>query len=248
MDKTQGLRLPTEDKFKYMSGLALRMPADELQQKILDALDGDPQDSRSVVLHYGPGMQNYDESFKWNAIAAENGSGEGYYRFSNILINFGDKSDYRYRIRGTYWLYTMVKNNYRIETTEGWLNYLGYSIDTAKPPEDGSFPDNYTEFLISDIIFCGTSALQGGKKPALLLGKYYEGTTVAVNNELSEFWARIGALSNNLSEFWYRIGAQNGSFECMYELGQIFIAKENELDQRRGKFWLKQAAQNGYNL
>jgi TPR repeat protein len=125
----------------------------------------------------------------------------------------------------------MAKIGYRLDSTERELNRLGYTLETAQPPEDSFFPDNYAQLSETELDLCKTGALQGNRKAALLLGKYYEEITV----------------DNELSEYWYRIGAQNGSPECQYKLGQILRGKDNQEDQIRGRFWLDRAAQNGYN-
>jgi hypothetical protein len=217
------------------------IPEEELQQKIIDALNGDPLTAKKLEYHYSSLlMRNHLEAFKWTVIAAENGAGDGHYLLSGTLIN----NNFESRTRGIFWLYTMVKNGYR--KTEDDLIYYGYTQETAKPPDDDHFPYNYLQLSENEISNCRTGALQGNGKAAFLLGKYY--SEIKVDSELSENWYIIGVQDSSPAEYWYRVGAQNGSPECQYELGQILLKKDDELNKIRGNFWLRQAAQNGYNI
>jgi TPR repeat protein len=213
-----------------MPSLRTGIPNDEFLQKMLSALSGDLEAVYEVAYYYGVGGSVYYEGMMWFTIGAENGESETQYALANMLLNFsGDDSESK--TRGIFWLYTiMVKNGYRVEETEVWLDRLGYTFETAQPPDDSSFPDNYVSFSETQIAECRVGALKGNKEAALLLGKHYG--EIIIDNELSEYW--------------YRIGAQNGSPECMYEMGQILIGKDDQLDHIRGRFWLDRAAQSGY--
>jgi TPR repeat protein len=208
-----------------------RIPENKLSKKTLYALRGNPEAAQRVAHHYIAGMDDFYKGVKWYIISTENGTLDAQYSLANILLDFSN-NDNESRIRGIFWLYTMVNNGYRVEETADWLKGLNYNLDTAKPPDDSFFPDNYAQLSEIEITDCRVGALQGNKKAALLLGKYY--SEVKVDSELSEYW--------------YRIGAQNGSPECQYELGQILLSKDDELNNVRGNFWLRQAAQNGYNI
>jgi TPR repeat protein len=201
------------------------IPSDELSQKMLDALSGDPDAANRIADHYGFGIHDDHESIKWDIIGAENGHYESQYGLTIRLLNNRDDDS---RVRGIFWLYGMAQNNYR--ETNAWLERCGYSLDTARPPDDSRFPDYYLHLSETELVDCKTGALQGNKKAAWLLGKYYE--EVEVQSELSEYW--------------YRIGAQNGNPECQYISGQILSNKDDEFDQVRGEFWLKKAEINGY--
>jgi TPR repeat protein len=196
------------------------IPDNEMLQKERDALNGDPDVAFRLVRHYGFGSYNVQELLKWLTVGAENGHLESIYGLT-ILVNH--ETDYRLRVRGIFWLYQLAKRGYR--ETGAKLIKLGYSLDTASPPVDGLFPDDYSRLTITELEQCENGALKGNRKAALLLGKYY--------GEIQ--------LDIDLSEYWYRIGAQNGSSECQYILGQMLSGKDNEFDQIRGKFWLKQA-------
>ena len=225
MNEKNGIKsiISTSDSF--------RISADGLSQKILDALRGDPEIAWRVCLHYKLAIHNYDEGIKWCIIGIENGSSDAQYSLANTLLNFSNNCS-ESKIRGIFWLYTMIKNNYRIEETNAWLKSCGYTLETSQPPDDRRFQYCYTQFSETEIASCRIGALQGNRKAALLLGKYY--SEIKVDNELSEYW--------------YIVGAQNGSPECQYELGQILLRKDSELDKVRGNFWLRQAIQNGYNV
>jgi TPR repeat protein len=211
------------------------IPEEELQQKIIGALNGDLKSTASLMSHYGFGVRDYYEWCKWIFIAAENGLGEGHY----LLSVFSDSEDVDAKTRGIFWLYTMVKNRYRATETD--LNKRGYTLNTAKPPDDDHFPDNYLQLSETEIADCKIGALKGNGKAALLLGKYY--SEIKIDYELFDY-----LFSSSHEEYWYRIGAQNGSPECQYELGQILLRKDDELNKIRGNFWLRQAIQNGYNI
>jgi hypothetical protein len=201
------------------------IPEDELLQRMLDALSGDPDAASSVENHYAYGVHDDYESIKWLNIGAENGDGEAQYALANILLNYS--IDFESKTRGIFWLHRMVQNEYRKTETNAWLQRLGYTINTARPPDDSRFSD-YSKLSDTGLADCKTGALQGNKKAAVVAGKYYEGR------------------DRDLSEYWYRIGAQNGSPECQYIFGQILIKKNGQFDQIRGKFWLDQSSKNGY--
>jgi TPR repeat protein len=196
----------------------------EIPQKEIDALNGDPDAAFCLALHYGYGMNDIDKNFKWLTIGAENGHLESIYGLT-VFIN--TINDYRLYVRGIFWLYQLARRGYR--ETEARLIKLGYSLDTATPPVDSLFCDNYAQFTKTELEQCENGALKGSNKAAFLLGKYY-----------GEIQGDI-----NLSKYWYRIGAQNGSPECQNILGQMLSGDENEFDQIRGKFWLKRANYNG---
>jgi hypothetical protein len=200
------------------------IPENELPQKILDALSGDPNAALALDRHY----IGLDERLKWIIIGTENGAMEALYGLQIILLD--SSNDFEDNTRGLYWLYRLVQVGYRFESTEARLGRNGHTLETAQPPGDSSFPDTYAQLSETEINECRIGALQGNRKAALLLGRYYSEITA----------------DNELSEYWYRIGAQNLSTECMYALGQILLRKDDRLDQVRGRFWLERATQNGY--
>jgi TPR repeat protein len=203
----------------------LILEEDELLQKTADAFIGDPESAYRIALHFrlGPSVRNLDKSSEWFTLAIENGHLEARFGLARMMLTIGNEDMH---IRGLFWIYTMVKDGYRIESTEAWLNRLGHTLDTAQPPDDSHFPDSYAQLFETGLDECRIGALQGNKKAALLLGKYY-----------SDIMA-----DNELSKYWYRIGAQNGSPECMYELGQILLGKDDQNRQIRGSFWLGREA------
>ena len=215
---------PSDNIVWYGLNDSFDIPNDKLKQKIINALAGEPDESREIALYYGLFLFDYNESYKWFIITAENNHREAHYMLANILLNFPPDLDSK--TRGIFWLYGMAKIGYR--DTEEWLEREGYTLQTARPPDDSYFPDDYARLSETELEDCETGALQGNKKAAWLLGKYY--SEIQVDNEFSEYW--------------YRIGAQNGSPECQYILGQIMSTKEDELEQMRGKFWVDRAIQN----
>jgi TPR repeat protein len=212
---------------KYSATLEYIIPENELQQNKLDALGGDTKSSLTVAYHYvhvhGEAADN--EKMQWFTIGAENNEPEIQYALANELINFSN-NDFDSKTRGIFWLYKALKNGYKIKKIEVLPNQLRYNL-AKRPPADRRFPYDYMHLSEERITDCRIGALQGNKKAALLLGKYY-----------SEI-----ALDKELSEYWYRIGAQNGNSECQYRLGQIMLERDNEHDQIRGKFWLEQTTQ-----
>jgi TPR repeat protein len=189
---------------------------DELPQKKRVALAGDPNVAENLSQYY---KKQRDVSFEWQIIGAENGNITSMYVLAGLFIDY----NYDPRIRGIFWLYMLAENNN--QNAKEWLGDIGYTFETALPPDDNNFPDNYAQFSETELAHCKTGALQGNRKIALLLGKYY--SEIAIDNELSEYW--------------YRIGAQNGSSECQYKLGQILSGKDDEFDQVRGQYWLDHA-------
>jgi TPR repeat protein len=214
---------------QYISSYG-RMSADEVPQKTMDALSGDPLAAMSLATYSNIFssiiLWFWEESGRWLIISAENGSEGGHLLLSDRLINYSS-NDFESRIRGIFWLYTMVKNGYRLESAEPSLNRLGHTLETAQPPDDSRFPFDNTQLSAALISDYRIGALQGNRRAALILGKYY---SEAVNHELSEYW--------------FRVGAQNGCPESMYKLGQIMINKDDELDQVRGRFWLDRSTGN----
>jgi hypothetical protein len=92
---------------------------------ILDALNGDPDAAFRLALHYGFGLDDIHENFKWLTIGAENGHLESTYGLT-VLVN--NKNEYRIHIRGIFWLYQLARRGYR--ETEARLIKLGYSVLT----------------------------------------------------------------------------------------------------------------------
>jgi TPR repeat protein len=202
---------------------SLIIPENELSQKALDALAGDPDAAFALAIHYGGGFFKLDEAIEWHTISAENENYISQYGLASYVISTTNDEK---KMRGVFWLYMLAKDNYR--ETKDWLEEIGYSLDTAQPPDDRNFPSNYSQLSESDIDLCRKGALQGNKKVALLLGEYYK--EIEVDRELSKYW--------------YRIGAQNGSLECQYILSQILLAEDDELAQIRGQFWLRKTKEN----
>jgi hypothetical protein len=201
------------------------IPENELQQKKLEALSGDTKSALTVSYHYVHGYITGNEIIEWFTIGAENSEPEIQYALADRLINFSD-NDPDCETRGIFWLYMAIKNGYKIKESEALPNKLGYTPAKARPPSDKRFPGTNTRLSKTKLAAYKTGALQGNMKAALFLGKYYSET----------------AVDNELSEYWYRIGAQNGTPECKYRLGQIMLGRDNEHDQIRGRFWLEQAA------
>jgi TPR repeat protein len=194
------------------------IPENELPQKILNALAGDPVSSSALARHYSYGRYNYNESLYWHIIGTENGNFETQY---GLVYHFLYTNNDEMKTRGIFWLYMLAKDDYR--ETRGLLEVIGYSLDTARPPDDENFSNDYLQLSETEIVLCKKGALQGNKKAAQLLGKYYE--KIEINRELSKYW--------------YRIGTQNGDIECQYILSQILLAEDDELAQIRGLFWMK---------
>ncbi|MDR2409806.1 MAG: hypothetical protein LBE13_17085 [Bacteroidales bacterium] len=204
------------------------IPEDEMPKKIVEALAGSPDAANRIDWHYAFGIHDVDESLKWSYIGAENSHGESQYALANELLNFS--ADHESKIRGLFWLWKMVKNKYRETETKAWLQRLGYTLDTAQPPDDFHFPDAYLNLSDTRLVDYETGALQGNKKAAFMLGMYYDKRKT----------------DRDRAEYWYRIGAQNGSPECQYSLGQILTKKDDKYNRIRGTFWLEQAVKNGY--
>jgi TPR repeat protein len=202
----------------------------ELSRTMLTALQGNPDDAFRVMLHFKVGLNNRSEGVEWMNIGAENGHLEAQYALANILLNFSD--DYYSEVRGIFWLYEMAKNGYR-ETVD-WLQDLNLTLETAEPPDDSYFADDLSQFseITTVIEDYKIGALQGNKKAALVLGKYFE----EIKKDKDSF------------QYWYRIGAQNGSPECQYKLGQIMGEEEDESYQTRGRYWLDRAKKNDYKI
>lgn len=210
--------LSTKNVFYYTEDY-YAVSNDTLKENILAALAGDIDSAHALAVYYGFNVKDkHDESIKWYMISAEHGHYEGQYMLANFFLNFS--TDYDSKIRGVFWLYMMAKDDYR--ETRNWLRDIGYSLDTARPPDDFNFSVDYSNLTETVIKDYKTNTLKGGKKVAWALGKYYEEMVI----------------NKDISEYWYRIGAQNGSTECQYELGKIMIGKEDEFNQVRGKYWL----------
>jgi TPR repeat protein len=205
----------------YASTSKYIIPENELLQKKLDSLSGDTKASLEVSYHYVHGYKNYDDLIQWFTIGAENGVPEIQYALADRLIDFSD-NDFDSKTRGIFWRWKAIKNGYEIKRKEIVLKKQSFTLDESQPPNDERFPDTYAQLSETELLTYKTGALQGSKKAAWLLGKYYDEIT----------------LDKDLAEYWYRIGAQNGSSECQYILGQIMLKRDNEYDQIRGRFWL----------
>ena len=198
---------------------SLIIPKNELPQKMLDALAGDIDTAYDLGRHYGGGLFDIVEAIYWYTITVENGSYSSQFLLATYYL--GKKANDEMKTRGIFWLYMMARDDFR--ETMDWLKDMGYSLDTAQPPDDDNFPNDYTQLSEADIVLCKNGALQGNKKAAWLLGKYYE--EIQVNRDFFKYW--------------YRIGTQNGSRECQYILSQILLAENDELAQVRGQFWFE---------
>jgi TPR repeat protein len=232
----------SEQASGYVTSSIFRLSESELAQNIPDALKGDPEAAYRIALHLGFVSRDPITGYEWVEIAIENGNLNAQIFYTRVFVY--DENKY-FSTRGIFWLYGLAiisydeyyeyygeSAKYYVEDAEIQLNRFGYSTETAKPPDDDQFPHDFSQLSETELSACETGALQGNRKASFLLGKYYG--EIAADNELSEFW--------------YRIGAQNGNPACMYELGQIMSKKNDPLDQTRGKFWLGKAGQNGYNL
>ena len=206
--------------YGYTLSSSYLIPPEELLQKKISALEGNPDNAILVSYHYSYGLNNYDESIRWFSIAAENGHCEGMY---SLTLRYLRSINHDLRFRGIFWLRKMAKFDYR--DSYAWLMREGYTIDSSQPNEDFLFYNDYSKISDTEIDSFKKSALQGNVIAALFLGNFYSKSV----NDL-EF-----------AEYWYRIGSQNGSIECMYILGQMMIKLNNEFDQIRGSFWLRQA-------
>jgi hypothetical protein len=138
-----------EDKV-YTTSYIFRIPENELPQKIFYALSGDSIAAEEVMNHYIYSTKDYSEAFKWHTIGAENGSFRAQYRHAGILLYYSN-NDFDAQTRGIFWLYVMAKNGYEIERIEDSLNRYGYTISTAKPPEDNCFANNYVQFSKAEL-------------------------------------------------------------------------------------------------
>jgi len=222
----------TDESITHERGFILNARAmledDELSRKKLEALKGEPEAAHRIAVHFRLDYKarNPDESIQWYTIAVENGHLDAQYGLTLMIVN--RENDENFRVRRFFWLYTMFINDYRIEETEIWLTRLGYTFDTAKPPDDSNFHNGYSQLNESQLELYKDGALRGNKRAAFVLGKYY--------SEIQ--------IDNDLSEYWHRIGAQNGNLECQYILGQILHNKDNEHDQVRGDFWLRKAKES----
>ena len=198
-----------------------RLSKRKLEKTMMLAVKGDGEAALLVERHFSIGYNDSNDATIWDTIGAENDYPESQYGLAYTLLDYSH--DPESKLRGIFWLYKMVVIGYR--DAEEWLEKKGYTLDTAQPPDDSLFPYEYTQLSETELEDCKTGALRGNKKTALILGKYYE--EIEINNELSEYW--------------YRIGAQNGNPECQYILGQIMSDRDDQLDQVRGKFWLDRA-------
>jgi len=210
----------------------LILTEDELSQKIPDALNGDQMAAYKIALHFhmGPArVQNMDKTLEWLAISVENGNSEAQYVLATIMINRRSHNE-KFYTRGIFWLYGLARIAYM--DTEAMLNRNGYTLETARPPDDSGFPFDYTKLFETELVKCEEGALRGNIKASLLLAKHYEEITG----------------DNELAEYWYRIGAQNGSLECQYKLSQILSRKDDQLAQIRYKFWFDRVIKDGYDL
>jgi TPR repeat protein len=196
---------------------------EEILHKTLIALKGVPEVAYRIAIHFllGPRVRDRDKSYEWYVIAIENGHLEAQLGFALMMLN--RKNDIELYNRGIFWLYELAKIDYR--DTEAQLIRLGYTLDSASSPDDSHFLIDYAQLSEPVLSDYRIGALQGNRRAAFMLGKYF-GEIVA---------------DNELSEYWFRIGAQNGCPESMYSLGQIMIGKDEELDQVRGRFWLDRA-------
>lgn len=193
----------------------------ELPKRKLSALAGDSDAAFALGVYYNVGFQKYNETIEWYTIGTENGCYKSQY---NLAIYLLDANNNEFRTRGVFWLYMMAKNDYR--ETKNRLERLGFCLNTAQPPDDSFFINDYSQLNLTQLEQYKDGALKGNRRATWVLGKYY-------SDEIQG--------DNDLSKYWYRIGAQNGNPECQYILGQILRNKDNEFDQTRGEFWLRKA-------
>jgi len=201
---------------------------DELSQQIPDALNGDPEAAYRIAKHFLIWVKDREKSLEWHEIAIENGELGVQYVFAKFLLN--TRNNKEFNTRGVFWLYELAKIGH--SDAEEQLGKIGYTLETSRPPDDSGFPFDYTRLSETELVPCEEGALRGNIKASLLLAKHYEEITG----------------DNELAEYWYRIGAQNGSLECQYKLSQILSRKDDQLDQIRGKFWFDRVVKDGYNL
>ena len=225
-DKDELVALELVD-WKYVPSRSKLIPINELPQVKLDALSGDNEAALKVAYHHSSRIN--EETNNWFEIGSENGILEVQYAYVDRLLNYSN-DDIESEIRGIFWLNNLVKNGYKYRNSIVSLDDYSYTLAVAQPPDDNWFINDHSELSTEELTTYELGALKGSKKAALVLGRYYE--EIAINNDLSEYW--------------YRIGAQNGSPECQYSLGQILSRKDDPEDQVRGNFWLTRAIENGY--
>jgi TPR repeat protein len=201
------------------------IPEKALEEKKIEAMNGDGKVADKIARHFIFGKNNYSESLYWLGIGAENGHLESCYGLVILLSH-----NQEYDLRSVFWLYKMAAVNYRGALSQ--IERLGLSLMDAQPPDDGlfSFSTPSEVFSYEEIIRYKEGALRGNGKAALVLANYY----------------REVLLSIATAEYWYRIGAQNGDLECQYQLSRSLESSSAELDNIRSLFWLKKAAQNGH--
>lgn len=73
-------------------------------------------------------------------------------------------------------------------------------------------------------------ALDGSGESALRLSRFYSNVTTNLDEALK----------------WAIIGAENGNANCAFTAYSLLQARESADDRRRAKFWLKRAADQGY--
>ena len=158
---------------------------DELPNIILNALNGDHEDTRRLISNYSGRNDSYN-AIVWSLIGAENGHLESIYSLVARLRN--NSSFYGYNVRSIYWLYRMAVIDYRDSVR--LLGREGFTIASARPPDEFDFTLDVFEFNDTHISLYKLAALQGSINASRLLGEYYE--KIELNLVRAEYWYRIG--------------------------------------------------------
>jgi hypothetical protein len=204
----------------------LLLKSSELRKLSLKAMQGNGDAALRVARHYTFGMQDEIMGNYWFIIGAENGDAKSQWNISYALNSPPLSNDIT--TRGIFWIRKAAENGIQYAINE--LERLDASSYELLPDDDSDVIGFFSVSTENELERCKEGALQGNREAALVLVKHY--------NTINK---------SECVEYWSRIGAQNDDIECQYLYGQILSAKEDELEQERGRFWMHRATQNGYN-
>ena len=195
----------------------------------MNAVKGDGFFARRVGDHYDFVKLDYANAIYWYTIGAENDNLSSQQALYIHFLAYKQNNDFL--LRGIFWVYKLAVVGYpEVGVSERALECHGYTLETARPPDDALFPFNYVTLSEQVQEQCKEGALKGSGKAALIMAQYFSET----------------AKDAGSAEYWYQIGAQNGNVECQYQYGSILAKKSDKLDKERGNFWHIRALENGY--
>jgi len=190
---------------------------EELKEFTLAAVRGDGKAAHKVGDYYEFCTDDREKALFWFIIGTENNYLNSQ---NNVFIHLNDP----YSTRCIFWLYKWIIANedsiYRDNRIK-FLNEHGYTLETARPPDDSLFTYDYASLPETEFAEYREGALLGSGQAALVLAQYYR----EIAHDLAS------------SEYWFQIGAQNGNRECKYQFGNLLLGKKAMLDKERGKFW-----------